>query len=184
MEPRRPDPGSYGRVTNPDRYRVVADAAEALVGRLVGEFHVVRSIGDVATDFPDWRGPERETVRLVSVQGAPITFLTTSFPGVVIRFGTWGHEPFPSCGCDACDENPVQEIERMVRLVETTVAGGYRERMTRRWLWRSFTGTWGSQESRSRLHRRERRRLGDRGIHDWPPWARRPDSDTTPHSEV
>ena len=57
MEPRRPDPSAYRRVTNPDRYRVVTDAAEALVGRLVGEFDVVTSIGDVAADFPYWRGP-------------------------------------------------------------------------------------------------------------------------------
>jgi hypothetical protein len=102
----------------------------------------------------------------------------------VIRFGAWGQEAFPLCGCDACNEEPVEEIERMDRLVEATIAGGYRERMTRRWLWCSFTGPWGSQEKRSRLGRRERRRLGSRGVHDWPPWTQRPDRGVDPDSEV
>lgn len=31
---------------------------------------------------------------------------------------------FPSCGCEACDADPAEEIERLTELVADVVAGG------------------------------------------------------------
>ena len=49
---------------------------------------------------------------------APIAVVFTKFPGLHLRFGRWSKEPFPSCGCDACDESAQGEIERLSEMVE------------------------------------------------------------------
>ena len=48
------------------------------------------------------------TVRLQpsSGTGARLTVAFTTFPGLLVRFGKWHVEAYPSCGCDACDEQP------------------------------------------------------------------------------
>ena len=168
-----PDPEAYGRVTNPERYSVVVDRARRLIDRLVERFDVSREDGNVSVAFPRWRGVEGEPVLLQPAQGAPIAFMITEFPGVVVRFGHWGEEGFPSCGCDACGEDPAEVIDRLERLVDANVRGQYSERLTRRWLWVSFSGEDGSEWSRGRVFRSQRRYLGGRGRHEWLPWRAR-----------
>ena len=169
MDIERPDDDAYGRVTNPERYRPVADAAAALIDELAAGYDVARSTGSSGDDFPDWLGSPSSTTRLVPGHGAPLVFMITDFPGAVVRFGEWTVEAFPGCGCDACDERPEDEVERMYGLVEAAVAGHYEEELTRRELRHSTTG--GS--SRTRLGRGEWRRHGRPGRHRWPPWPRR-----------
>jgi hypothetical protein len=169
----RPEPKAYGRVTNPERYAVVVGRARRLIDWLVERFDATSEDGDVSVDFPRWRGVEGETVRLRPAQGAPITLMITEFPGVVARFGQWGEEGFPSCGCDACDEDPAEVIDRLERLIDAAVRGEYCERLTRRWLWTSFSGPGGSEWSRARVLRSQRRYLGRRGRHEWLPWPAR-----------
>ena len=55
---------------------------------------------------------------------APITVVFTAFPGLHLRFGRWYREPFPDCGCDACDESAEGEIERLNEMVDAVAAGG------------------------------------------------------------
>ena len=71
----------------------------------------------------------RPPVRLVphDPQAAPILVAFTDFPGLHLRFGSWRAEPFPGCGCDACDETADGSIEHMTRMVEAVVSGGFRE---------------------------------------------------------
>lgn len=166
-----PEPEAYGRVTDPERYSVVVDRARRLIDRLVEQFDVTREDGDVSVDFPRWRGVEGEIARLQPAQGVPITLMITGFPGVVVRFGQWGEEGFPSCGCDACDEDPAEVIDRLETLVDAAVRGEYSERLTRRWLWTSFGGPGGPERSRGRVVRSQRRHLGRRGHHEWLPWS-------------
>ena len=173
MDLHPPAPEAYGRVTNPDRYRVVVDAAQSLLRRLVETYDVVQSPGSTTTDFPEYRGPSLDTIRLVPRRGVPLIFALSPFPGVMVRFGNLGQEAFPGCGCDACDEQPDQEIQRMTRLVEAAIDGGYEEDLTRRRLFSSFVGPWGNQRSESRLRRGEWRRYGDRGLRRWPEWPHR-----------
>ena len=46
-------------------------------------------------------------------EAAPIVVVFTTFPGLHVRLGRWYKEPFPDCGCDACDESAEGEIERL-----------------------------------------------------------------------
>ena len=78
-------------------------------------------------------GTQRVAGRLKLVphdpQAAPIVVAYTDFPGLYLRFGSWHTEPFPDCGCDACDETADGSIEKMIRMVEAVVSGGFREAM-------------------------------------------------------
>ena len=169
----RPDEDACGRVTNPERYQVVVEAAADLISKLVEAFDVAETSGSSVVDFPNWRDAPPKTIRLVPSQGSPLAFLITDFPGVGVRFGEWGREAFPTCGCDACDEQPSDVIRKMSDLVEAAVDGRYEEELTKRKLRNSFTGRWGRQSSEGRLERGEWRGYGQPGVHKWPPWPRR-----------
>jgi hypothetical protein len=171
-----PDEDAYGRVTNPERFQAVVDAATAVARELVDTFDVEATAGSAAVDFPNWPDGSAETIRLVPAVGTPLAILITVLPGVLVRFGTWGREAFPGCGCDACDEQPPEVIERMRRLVGAAVEGRYEEALTKRTLSYSFTGTWGGSASRKRLERGEWKHHGEPGAHSWPPWPRRENS--------
>ncbi len=168
-----PDEGAYGRVTNPERFQAVADAANAMIDELVATFDVEARVGSSAVDFPNWPDGSAETIRLVPAVGAPLAILITDFPGVLVRFGARGREAFPGCGCDACDEQPQEVVARMHQLVDAAVEGRYEETLTKRTLSCSFTGAWGGESSRGRLQRGEWKRLGELGARTWPPWPRR-----------
>lgn len=167
-----PDEDAYGRVTNPERFLDVADAATALVGELVDTFDVETAAGISALDDPNWPDESAETIRLEPVVGTPLAILITDFPGVLVRFGAWGRKAFPECGCDACDEQPPEVIESMHQLVEAAVAGRYEEALTKRALSYSFTGAWGRLSSQGRLKRNQWKHHGEPGAHSWPPCAR------------
>jgi hypothetical protein len=67
---------------------------------------------------------------------APLTFVLTGYPSVIVHAGVLHDFPFPVCGCDACDETVETTADRMELLVLTVAAGGYSERYPmgrRRW---------------------------------------------------
>lgn len=124
---------AYGRVTNPERYRVLHTAARELLDRLATSYAVDREDGDAALDpaladrFAD---AAEAVVRLTprSPAAAPLTVVFTSFPGLALRLGDWVVEALPSCGCDACDEGPDDLVGLLTGLVEALVAGDFTER--------------------------------------------------------
>ena len=71
----------------------------------------------------------RPDVKLTPVDpnAAPIVMAFTAFTGLRVRFGRWYVEPFPDCGCDACDESAEGEIERLSEMVDDVTAGRFRE---------------------------------------------------------
>ena len=75
------------------------------------------------------REPEDKNLDPHDPQAAPIVVAFTEFPGLRLRFGSWRTEPFPDCGCDACDETADVSIEEMTRMVEAVVSGRFREAM-------------------------------------------------------
>jgi hypothetical protein len=93
-----PLPDSYGRVTNPERYAVLHEETRSLIESLVSTYDVISEPGNVGLDFPEWKGSTGEVVRLAPTGGVPLAFLFTDFPGVLMRLGEWGVEPFPVCG--------------------------------------------------------------------------------------
>ena len=130
----------------------------------------------------------RPTIRLTPLQdtGAPITVAFPAFPGLEVRAGRWFTDAFPSCHCDACDEQPQDEFQRFSELLEDVVAGRLREAMRRQpggggWSSREF---WGGERRRSggsRVSRGEAARAlgGEAEIAvEWQPWQPRADAES------
>lgn len=182
-----PEDPAYGRVTNPERFRPLHAAMLEIVERLENDFDVERSEG-YGLDAELQRGlePARPHMRLNpgNPDAAPIAVVFSTFPGLNVRFGRWFTEPFPSCGCDACDESAEGEIERLNEMVDDVVAGRFREAIRRPLI--SFRGTgwretklWspeGKRTSRSRVDGVRAREMTDgrrRLDLNWKPWRRR-----------
>ena len=179
---------AYSRVTNPQRFRPLHTAVLAVIDRLESDFEVERVEG-FSFDEKLTRGLElaREDVRLTpkDPDAAPVSVVFTAFPGLRIRFGRWYIEPFPGCGCDACDESAEGEIERLNDMVDDVIAGRFREAIEippfsfREAVWVE-TRFWSPDGRRTRGRSRVDRRQGlemSGGRHrldlNWKPWPRR-----------
>ena len=125
-----PPDEAYSRVTNPERFRPLHEAALGLVERLKADFDVKVEEG-YDLPFPRIHKSELDlpSVRLTPYDPdcAPISIAFTDFPGIIIRLGKWKEEPFPDCGCDACDEDADEEIEAMTEIFESVTGGGFLE---------------------------------------------------------
>jgi hypothetical protein len=58
---------------------------------------------------------------------APLTFVFTSFPSVIVHAGLLHDLLYPVCGCDACDETWEHAADRMEWQTQAVVKGNYRE---------------------------------------------------------
>ena len=113
---------------------------------------------------------------------APLIVAFSAFPGLHIRFGHWCMIAFPSCGCDACNENAEGEIERLTSHINDVTAGRFREDISIHpngdaWRESEFwsVGEHSIQQS-SRLDPDCARQLiseGNRLSHHWEPWPGR-----------
>ena len=125
-----PPDDAYSRVTNPERFRPLHGAALRLIEQLEVEYDVEVEEG---YDLPLPRVSKCELelppVRLTPNDRAcaPITIAFTGFPGIVVKLGKWKEEPFPNCGCDACDEDAGEEVEGMTAIFESVTGGGFLE---------------------------------------------------------
>jgi hypothetical protein len=134
--PDGPPEDAYSRVTGPERFAVVVEAADALVADLLAAYDVVAepvpagADGVVAIPFGN-EGVVR-AVRLTPREGAPLTIAVTDFPGVRLRRGHWDGDALPRCGCDACDETGEECAAELREWVAETVAGQFTETLSRR----------------------------------------------------
>ena len=189
-----PDEGppdeAYSRVTNPERLRPLHAAMLEILDGLENDYEVERSEGfGLDEELEERLDLARPSVRLrpKDPDAAPIAVAFSTFPGLHLRFGRWCTEPFPDCGCDACDESSEIELERLNEMVVDVTAGRFREAIHRPWI--SFMGTsWkvaeflspigghkratGVDSQRAREMSSGRRRLEL----DWKPWPRRKNS--------
>lgn len=125
-----PDP-AYSRVTNAERFRPLHAAMLEMLGRLERDFDVERTERHRRdAELVPGLNLERPQVRLspLDPDAAPIAVVFSTFPGLHVRCGRWYREPFPSCGCDACDASADGEIERLTGMVDDVVAGGFARR--------------------------------------------------------
>ena len=180
----------YTRFTEPERFLPLHDRALEAVARLHREYEVVREEGEGMDPRLERVPLARATVRLTPLRddGAPITIAFTASPGVEVRAGRWFIDGFPSCHCDACDEQPEEEFERFTELLDDVVAGRFREAMRRQrggdgWssheLWSEESrSSGGSLVSRSQAART----LGGKTeiTVEWQPWRARVDGRYTP----
>ena len=167
-----PTEDAYGRVTNPERFRVLHLTALQSLARLEAEFEVRREEGYGLDDKLEQRlRLDRPSVRLTPVdpEAAPLTVAFSGFPGLHLRFGYWWTELLPACGCDACGDSGEDLAERLTRLVEALTAGRFREchSPVSRWPGGRIWGGWGASghgdcdaDSRSQSSSRWRGRLG------------------------
>ena len=164
-----PSEDAYGRVTNAERFRVVHAAASALLDDLVTQYDVERQVTHDET-----LAPEQTVERLVPAGGgAALTVAFTSFPGLMVRFGDCYVEPFPSCGCDACGEEPESVADEFASRVAAVVAGQFSEhlrRLPRPSLTYEFER---GNPGWSRLTYGDVSRLGRPGFRRWLPWKPR-----------
>ena len=187
-----PPDDAYGRVTNPERFRPLHAAMLEIIGRLESDYEVERNEGYGLDEELERRLElERPSVRLTPgiPDAAPIGVIFTAFPGLYVRFGRWYKEPFPDCGCDACDETAEVEIERLEDIIDDVTAGRFREAVYRPLI--SFMGTgwvekelWSPDErltstrsygkSRVEAHRAREMSGGRRRLDlHWKPWPRK-----------
>lgn len=178
-----PEEGGYGRVTAPERFRVLHNAGREAIEALTAGYWVDREDGSPADPaVRHLHGVER-IVRLHPSQGAPLTIVFLAFPGLWVRAG-YGHEAaFPACGGDACAERPGDVVHQFLRLVSAVVTGTLRESADVGWLgasWRRYaygsrTTPEGERAGGERISRREARAMVRAiGRHRaWPAWVSR-----------
>jgi hypothetical protein len=115
----------YSRVTNPERYAPLVHAANRAIADLTDRFDI--TVEQVApTEIPNDL-VVRATRLYPAGGGADITVTETTFPGIVLAFGTRGEDQFPRCGCDACDEDVDRLVEELLAHLEAIAAGGLSE---------------------------------------------------------
>jgi hypothetical protein len=178
-----PTPESYSRVTNPGRFLPLLQMAVDLLDRLAAEYDVSR---DEVFDPPPGARPvaqARPSVRLVPTipTAAPIAVLFTTFPSLIVRCGRFLIEPFPSCGCDACDETAPMEGERLQAMLGDVVAGRFEETVTLPLIGYASIGyrlgepdsPTGYRSGGRRVTRAEARRAGGARAIEWQPWPAR-----------
>ena len=192
--PEGPPPEAYSRVTDAERFRPLHAAMREIIARLQTEYDVTATEGYGLDEELEARMTlEAPSVVLTPTDpgAAPITVVFTDFPGLNVRFGRWLVEPFPDCGCDACDESAEGEIEHLTDIIEDVTAGRFREGiripLLSRHAWRERelwadqtrlhernTGTW--SRGGSRIDKRLARSMtgGARRLDiNWKPWPRR-----------
>ena len=128
--PEGPPDEAYSRVTDAERFRPLHSAMLEIIDRLENDYEVERAEGYGLDDELEKRlDLARPSVRISprDPDAAPIGVTFTTFPGLYLRFGRWYTEPFPDCGCDACDETAEGAIERLKYVIDDVTAGRFRE---------------------------------------------------------
>lgn len=129
--PEGPPDKAYSRVTEPDRFLPLVDWTLDLLSRIEAQYDVVREEGYGLDPELERADMTRPTVRLTPERdgAAPIVAAFTHYycTGIDVRFGRYHTEPFPDCGCDACDETAEDAFESLQRVMEAVVAGQFRE---------------------------------------------------------
>lgn len=114
-----PPEEAYSVATHPERFAPIGTVAEALIAHLTSTYDVEVDQGPRVAD--DIVHPGIEVVRAVRLrprdtQAAPIAFTFDSI-GITLYAGALYYELFPSCGCDACDD----DWEHLVDVLEEQV---------------------------------------------------------------
>ena len=177
---------AYSRVTEPERFQPLHTFALHLLEKLGAEYEVDQSASfnllPWMSSFEFARAPVALTPALSAA--APVAVAFTTFPSLLLRFGRWQEDRFPSCGCDACHETADGEGERFERVIRAVVAGQFREELKIPWLREARLRWWfgerppaphyqgGGSRMVSRQHLGAIRHAGH-GTVEWQPWPRR-----------
>ena len=127
--PEGPPQEAHSRVTEPERFLPLVGWTLELLSRLDADYDVTREEGFYLGPRLDHSPPTLPSVRLAPRNGnaAPIAVAFNDLPRIRVRFGLYRLEPFPDCGCDACDEDAEDEFERFRHMVDAVAAGQFRQ---------------------------------------------------------
>lgn len=173
-----PDDDAYGRVTNPERFHAVVDAAEELTSELVSRFEVEVESGSHL--WPSLR-TQSGVISVVRVtpsraDAARLTIAGTAFPGIRILVGRWHGFALPHCGCDACDERVDRLIEELRGSVQAVTSGGFsegRSGILRPTIEHRLAWDGGARSGSRRVDRATARAFGRAKRIEWAPWTGR-----------
>lgn len=183
-----PPPDTYSVLTHPERFAGLHEVARALISHLEATYDVQVDDGPSTSADLLWQ-PERvdQSVRVTprNPGAAPMTFVLTQPPGVIVHAGVLHDFVFPPCSCDACDETAESAADRLEMLVFAVAAGGYSERYPihwrQRWLGYRLTAADGSAKESGQGDpgpiAADRLRSGQTRLRDvpngWLPWPLR-----------
>ncbi|WP_052059917.1 DUF6226 family protein [Rhodococcoides fascians] len=122
-----PQAEAYGRVTNPERFAPVIEAAESVVADLNCRFDVIVTRGPAPSAKPAI--VDLVQITPVRVDQAPLAITFTSFPGLYLDVGAWTHIALPACGCDACEESAEDVLQDLSEYCEALTGGRLSERI-------------------------------------------------------
>lgn len=125
-----PPNDTYSVQAHPERFQPLHDIARALIEYLEKTYDVTASEEPSHLEaFPDGYLIANTAVRLTpdNAAAAPLTIAFTADPRVVIQSGALVVEPFPVCGCDACDDTWESAADRLEETVFAVIGGGLTE---------------------------------------------------------
>lgn len=126
-----PPTSAYSTVGHRQRFVALHQVADALIGWLLDNFDAVaeRDPG-VATDLLLLPADVVRAVRVIPSNSfaAPLTFVFTGFPGIILHAGALHDSYYPVCGCDACDDGVPDLLENLESTVRAVVSHGCFER--------------------------------------------------------
>lgn len=127
-----PPEESYSRTSHLERFAPLHTVADALITWLTNVFDA-EAADDVAF-AADLVHPRTDAVRAVRVtpadpDAAPLTFAFTPYPGIELHAGAVTDRRYPVCGCDACDEGPLELLDELEQDVAAVITGGLGERL-------------------------------------------------------
>jgi hypothetical protein len=169
----------YPHTTDPKRFAVLHDAADALLDELAERYVVERR------ETKELLGADEALVRTVRLiprtpAAAPLAIAFTGLPGLRVRLGRWWTQTLPECECADCVEDPAPLVDELRTQSTALIEGGLWERVRR-----GVSGSWfetrligeGFKSAREGLlsarAARQARRGGFALAVQWAPWPRR-----------
>lgn len=174
-----PPDDTYSVDTNLERFRPLHAVAEALIDFLTTTYDVTVSEGhddDILHSRTDIVRATRVTPR--DPNAAPLTFVFTSYPSVIVHAGALIDFLHPVCGCDACDSSWEHEADEMEWHVLAVPSGKFSETRWHGWFGHAIESVDGMAKSNgeSRIDQVPQERLEaaasvlDALPHGWVAW--------------
>ncbi|WP_152650650.1 DUF6226 family protein [Demequina aurantiaca] len=181
-----PPEDSLSVTSHLERFAPLHSIADALITHLTTRYDAVADeSASYAADLLNEQEGVTRAVRVtpMAADAAGVTFVFTSFPGVIVHAGVLQDLRFPDCDCDACDESGVDQAGELEWQVLAVAAGGFRETVTSRPR-ATYTmdlkypgGSLGSHGGRLSVYPKDRVRAARdalKGLADgWQPWPER-----------
>lgn len=130
-----PPDDSYSVTEHLERFAPLHTVGTALIEHLISNYEVTSEEGYHVTNGLLNAPKPDEVVRVVRLTpltdgGAPIVFILTGFPGVRLFAGGFFTAAYPSCGCNACDENWIEAADELEWQTLAIVGGGLTEEVS------------------------------------------------------